>query len=147
MDYYRATEKYLYNYKSLKANIENMKAQIKEMDYNSLQGAGFEYIEDTGYKKSTVENTVIRIDKKRNDLKNRIKELECKLERIDRSIEVLNEIEREIVKGWYFEGRQWWQIAHKVKYSERHCRRIKANAVNKISVGLFGLKVVEEMMS
>jgi len=146
MNYYKATEKYLYNYKSLKANIENMKVQIKEIDYNPLQGAGFEYMEDTGYKKSTVENTVIRIDKKRNDLKNRIKELECKLERIDRSIEALNDVERYIVVEWYFEGRQWWQIAHKVKYSERHCRRIKNNAVNKISVGLFGLEAMEECM-
>ena len=146
MNYYKATEKYLYNYKSLKANIENMKVQIKEIDYNPLQGAGFEYMEDTGYKKSTVENTVIRIDKKRNDLKNRIKELECKLERIDRSIEALNDVERYIVVERYFEGRQWWQIAHEIKYSERHCRRIRTNAVNKVSVGLFGLEAMEKCM-
>ncbi len=138
MNYYKATEKYLYNYKSLKANIENMKTQIKELDYSSVKGANYDYIDNGGYKKSAVESTVLYIDKKRSNLERKIIELKSKLERIDKSIEALNEVEQFIIKERYFEGKQWWKIAYKLRYSERWCKELRSRAVEKISIGLWG---------
>lgn len=138
MNYYKATEKYLYNYKSFKANIVNMETQIEEIDYYSVKAVGYDYIDDIGYRGSTVENAIINIDKKRNDLENKIVELKSKLERIDKAIEALNEIEQQIISERYFEGRQWWQIAYKLRYSERWCKELRSRAVEKISIGLWG---------
>lgn len=145
MNYYRATEKYLYNYRALKANIENIKTQIGELDYNPIQSTSYDHISNGNRRKSTVENTVINLDERRSELNERKRKLRARIERIDRAIEALNGTEKHIIENWYFKGKQWWQIAHEVKYSERHCRRLKTNAVNKISVGLFGLPAMGEV--
>ena len=145
MNYYKATEKYLYNYRALKANIENIKTQIGELDYNSVKSASLGHISNGNRRKSTVESTVINLDERRSELNERKRKLRARIERIDRAIEALNGTEKYIIENWYFKGKQWWQIAHEVKYSERHCRRLKTNAVNKISVGLFGLPAMGEV--
>ena len=50
MNYYKVTEKYLYNYRSLKANIENIKTQMSELDYGSVKSASLDYRGNGGYK-------------------------------------------------------------------------------------------------
>ena len=144
MNYYRATEKYLYNYRALKANIENIKTQIGELDYNSVKSASLGHISNGNCRKSTVENAVINLDERKNELNEIKQRLKNKIERIDRAIGALNSIEKQIIEGKYFKGEQWWQIAHGVKYSERHCKRLRTNAIRKISVGLFGLVAMGE---
>lgn len=144
-NFYRATEKYLYNYKFFKVNIENMKLQIEELEGSYIKGMTFERAAGKGQKTSPVEAMVIKNEEKKAKLKKKIKEIRSRIRRIDKSIQALNDIERCIIKEWYFEGKQWWQIAHSVKYSERHCRRMKTNAVKKISVALFGMDPIKKM--
>jgi len=138
MNYYALTEKYLYNYIPLKISIENLSKEIEELDYNSVATISYEYIGSIGYRESNVENKVIKIEKKRDKLKDKILDLENKLERIDRAIEGLNEIERYIIEERYFKGKQWWVIAYKLKYSERWCKELRRRAIEKISIGLWG---------
>lgn len=145
MSYYRATEKYLYNYRALEASIENMKREIDEIEYIGVRATNYEQSDNGDPSSSTVENEVVWRENKIGALKKKIAILESKIERIDRAIDALNGIEKQIIEGKYFRGEQWWQIAHEVKYSERHCRRLKTNAVNKISVGLFGLPAMGEV--
>lgn len=138
MSYYKATEKYLYNYNFLKVYKDNMKKEIDNMDYNPIKSMDLEYKGSSGYKGSTVESKVISIDEKKRELKKDIENLETKLTRIDKAIEILNDKERHIITKRYFESKQWWEIGTELKYNERHCRRIRNEAIDKISVALFG---------
>lgn len=142
MNYYALTEKYLYNYTALNINIENMRDEIKEIDYNSVGAANFEYIGDAGYKGSNVENTVIKLEKKRSRLKRKILELENKLKRIDRSLEALDEVERKIIEQRYFDGKQWWIVAQDLRYSERWVKELRKRAIIKIAIGLWGENII-----
>ena len=140
VNYYKATEKFLYNYNSLKASIENMKQEIEEMEYFGITALDYkqEPVGKTYAFHSTTENEAIKITNKKEILGTRIKLLENKLERIDRAVEALNEIEQKIIKLRYYEGRQWWQIAYEMKYSEKWCKELRRRAVQKVAIGLFG---------
>lgn len=140
MNYYKATEKFLYNYNSLKASIENMKQEITEMDYRELSAINYnkEPTSKTYAFHSSTEEAAIYTADKKSLLEHRIKITEGKLERIDRAIEALNELEQRIIKLRYIEGKQWWQIAYEIRYSEKWGKELRRRAIGKIAVGLFG---------
>jgi hypothetical protein len=140
MNYYKATEKFLYNYNSLKASVENMKQEIEEMDYCEMSGIDYSR-EPTGKTyafRSPTEDAAIRAADKKALLNGKINVLGNKLERIDRAIEALNKTEKQIIIERYMEGKQWWQVAYNAQYNERWCKEIRRRAVEKIAIGLFG---------
>jgi DNA-directed RNA polymerase specialized sigma subunit len=140
LNYYKATEKFLYNYNSLKASIENMKQEIEEIEYLGMSAINYDH-EITGKTfvfHSITENEAIKVSEKKRILETRIKILENKLERIDRAVDALNDIEQKIIKLRYYEEWQWCQIAYEVRYSEKWCRELRRRAVRKVAIGLFG---------
>ena len=144
--YYKSVEKLLYNYNMLKINIEITDKQLEELKYeDGMTGVSYDG-EKTGktYKfHSQTEDTAIRNIEVEELLKKRKEKLESKLDMLDKLTEGLNEVERDIIRMYYIEGKQWWQIAYEVKYSERHCRRIRSEAICKLAVGLYGEEVIE----
>jgi DNA-directed RNA polymerase specialized sigma subunit len=146
LNYYKATEKFLYNYNSLKASIENMKQEIDEMDYREISAIDYEKepVSETYAFHSATEEAAIYAADKKSLLEQRIKTTEGKLERIDRAIEALNDTERQIITERYINGKQWWQVAYSVKFNERWCKEIRRRAVEKIAIGLFGEKAMHK---
>jgi len=146
VNYYKATEKFLYNYNSLKASIENMKQEIEELDYREISAVNYEK-EPTGKTyafHSITEEAGIRAAEKKKLLEERIKATQSKLERIDRAIKALNDTERQIITERYINGKQWWQVAYIVKFNERWCKELRRRAVQKVAIGLFGEKAMHE---
>lgn len=144
--YYKSVEKLLYNYNMLKINIEITDKQLEELKYeDGITGISYdgEKICKTYKFHSKTEDTAIRNIEVEELLKKRKEKLQSKLDILDKLTEGLNEVEREIIRMYYIEGKQWWQIAYEVKYSERHCRRIRAEAICKLAVGLYGEEVLE----
>ena len=144
--YYKSTESLLYNYNMLKVSIENMKLEIEETEKNDgITGIKYDGVQTSPTFKfsSQTEDTSIRNIETIDLLKNRIEITENKIERVDNAIEALNGAEKDVIIKRYLEGKQWWQIAYEVKYSERHCRRIRSEAICKLAVGLYGEEVIE----
>lgn len=144
--YYRNIERLLYNYNMLKINIEITDKQLKELkEEDRLTGINYEGVqisetykfhsqtEDAAEKNITAEELILK----------RKEKLENKLEVLDKLIEGLNSIEKTIIKMYYIQGKQWWQIAYEVRYSERHCRRMRSEAIGKLAVGLHGERAIE----
>ena len=144
--HYKSVEKLLYNYNMLKINIEILNHQLEELKKEEgMTGISYDG-EKTGktyrFHSQTEETAINNIELE--ELINKKKEkLQSKLDMLDRLTEGLNDIERDIIRMYYIEGKQWWQIAYEVKYSERHCRRIRAEAICKLAVGLYGEEVIE----
>lgn len=144
--YYREIERLLYNYNMLKINIEIADKQLEELrEEDGLTGINYEGVqisetykfhsqtEDAAEKNITAEELILK----------RKEKLENKLEVLDKLIEGLNSIEKTIIKMYYIQGKQWWQIAYEVRYSERHCRRMRSEAIGKLAVGLHGERAIE----
>lgn len=145
---YKETEYLLYSYKMFKISIENMKNEIEYIknEEDGLTAINYDGINTSPTNKfsSSTEDTALSVSEKICYLEHSIRRIESKLERIDRALEGLTEIERQVIKQRYIEGLQWWQVGYQVKYSERHCKRIRTGAIEKIAIGINGDKAIEK---
>lgn len=146
--HYKLTEKLLYNYNMLKASIKNMKQEINELENDVVGPSSISYeTEKTGktYKTNRpTEETAIKNITYIDLLEKRIEMTQSKIERIDRSIEALNEVEKQVVRLRYIDSIQWFQIAYKLKYTERWCKHLRTQAIKKIAVGIYGETAISE---
>lgn len=140
MDDYAKTKKLLSNFNMMKVYIENIEKEIeflkkedgmKGIDYNGVGGSSDSISNPTA-------DTAIRNIKEIEKLEEIIKENKLKLYKISNTMKKLEKIENIIINEKYINNKQWWQIAGIVKYSERHCKRIRNDAINKMAVGIFG---------
>jgi len=145
--YYKETEYLLYNYKMFEISIKNMEREIEHLKKED----GTTAIEYDGVKtsptykfSSMTEDTALSITERIDYLEHSIRRIRNKLESIDKAISGLTDVEQDIIKGRYINGHQWYVIAYKARYSERHCKRIRTNAIIKIAIGLYGDKVIEK---
>ena len=117
-----------------------MKQEMIDIDDISLSSIQYDKEKSSPTFKfnSETENTAINNIEKKDKLKNKIRETERRLERLERGIQALKGVEHSIISLRYIEGLGWREIAYKVNYSQRHCTRTKNNAIRKLSVALFG---------
>lgn len=130
---YKEIERRLYNYKKEKANLKNLRLMLENREIDSgLKAVGYgENISGGGISRPT-ENIVLNSIREQDYTRGRITKLENELAMIENAMEALTDEESTIVKGRYFEGLQWWQVAGKVGLAESHCRRIRRAAIEKI---------------
>lgn len=129
-------ESFLYNYKSIKLAIENLKMELEVMDETVI--SSIKYEETTGKTNkfnSNVENKLSR----KELLEQRIKHMETKINQIDKSLEILPDTEREVIKNFYIEGKCYFQFCNELRLSERTSQRIKNRALNKVIISLYGI--------
>ena len=141
MDKYAKVEKMLSNYKMMKIGIINMEQEIEYLKQDDgVKGIGFDSISTspTNQTSDIVANTVIARSEKIHYLERIIERNKKDIERLDRALDGLEGIEKTVVVERYINARQWWQVASVAKYSERHCKRIRTEAINKLAVGIFG---------
>lgn len=106
-------EKWLDNYKSIKAGIESLKEEY-EVSNNVVSGSDTELVL----------------------LDSRIKSMERKIEQIDRALTSLSKVEREVINYKCIEGMCYYEFTYLVYKSERQCKRIKKIALEKVAVAL-----------
>jgi len=127
------TEKWLYNYKSIKAGIESLKEEYEVLnDVGSGIDTSREATSKTYKFSSETENTAIKLAL----LDGRIRTMERKVEQIDRALAALNNIEREVIEYKCIEGMYYYEFTYKVCMGERQCMRIKKRALKKIAIAL-----------
>ncbi|MBZ4656496.1 MAG: putative sigma factor [Thermoanaerobacter sp.] len=139
--YYRETEYFLYNYKMFEISIENLKREIEYLE-NEDGVTGIDYSSEKispTYKFSSItEDTVLAVSEKIHYLQRCIERIQSKIDSINRALEGLTEIEREIIEKRYFEGKPWYVIAYEVSYNERWCKELRRRAISKIAIGIHG---------
>lgn len=141
MDKYSKVEKLLRNYNMLKINIQNLEQEIafikdditlKGVDYDSIS------VSPTNEIKSVVENEVLSRTEKIEYLEHIIKRHRKDIEKLERALEGLEDIEHTIVVEKYINAKQWWQVASIVRFNERWCRELRKRAIDKLVVGIYG---------
>lgn len=141
MNRYEEVEELLKNYNMMKIHIENVEDEI-EFVKNDITLNGIDYggisVSPTNVIKSVVENKSLSIMDKVEGLEKEIKLNKMLINKLDRSLNTLEEIEREIVINKYIKSLQWWQVSCKVGFGERYCRTIRTNAIKKMVAGVFG---------
>lgn len=128
---------WLKEYKAFKAGIKNFE-ELKSDLFE--EGAGIDYsrepVSPTYRFNSEVENKVVRVDKIR--IKRCIKTMQNVVHAIDKGLEGLNDIEREVIIGRCVEGKYYYEFCYKIHVSERSAKRIKKRALEKMAIVIFG---------
>jgi len=139
--YFKSTEALLYNYNSFKLSVLSMQEELDVVSDNDGVGAmSYDGIRTSKtYKISNIlgdmaiDNTLSE-----KELTRRINSTRKKILKIDRAVRQLTGIEKKIIEERYFRSQPWYCIAYEIKVSERHCKRLKNFALNKIAVSLYG---------
>lgn len=139
---YRQIEGFLYNYKIIKASIENNKLKLKnlEIEYESDDGLNAISYKDTNSKTNKItrvtENIALsNIEKKekvRRELERKISLETNKIKMIDNALDALPEVERTIIEMFYIENLEWYKVAGNVCYSEGWCKEKRKESINRI---------------
>ncbi|WFD09752.1 hypothetical protein [Tepidibacter hydrothermalis] len=145
---YKKVEWTLYNYKALNESIGDIQLEIEELkiDTDGVRGISYdtERISPTYNITSITEDAAIRKIETIEKLEKQIAKNKITIQKIDRALKSLDEVERKIVEGKYIERLQWWQIEELVKYSGRWCREKRDRSIGKISAKLFANHLNEE---
>ena len=119
MSLYKATEYYLYNYKSMKAEIKNIDLEIEQMEYVGCSGISYdEKTSPTNQFSSSVENEVVSREKRIVILNQSRRETLMKVNKIDNALETLEPRDLEIIKLRYFDNLNNRIIAIRLELTE-----------------------------
>ena len=133
MDNYQKVENLLYNYKMLEISILNMRQEIEYLNKeDGMSGLSYDGISTspTNQCKSATEGTALSNMEKIHFLEHSILRATKDIEKVERALEGLEDIERKILIEKYINSKQWWQVASVVCYSEVWCRKLATNNRN-----------------
>ena len=91
-----------------------------------------------------VEEEVIRTLSKTEELEKEIEEESSLITKIERAINNLSPIHKEVIDYKYIDCLSWDEIIDKTSYSERSLKYKRSEAVKSIAITLFGSKVFKE---
>lgn len=141
MNKYQKIEKDLRKYKGLKVFIINAKEQIKLLKQDIQGATGISYDEipaKTNNFHSVVETEVMNRDERVQTLEKKIMHAQELVNRVDRSLKVLNDFETEVLTLKYMDNQPWFIIAGEVGMSERQCKRKRTEAIKRLYAPFFG---------
>ena len=134
MSLYKATEYYLYNYKTMKAEVKNIDLEIEQMEYVGCSGISYEEKSaPTNSFTSSVENEVISREKRIVSLNHSKRDTVMKINKIDNALETLVPRNLEIIKLRYFDNLNNRAIGIKLELTEEWICTLKAIVINKLS--------------
>lgn len=154
-DYIAATKRYLHSYNMFKVSIVNMQDELslhqQELALNtSMPSVIAKYGDDPGGgtpELNKVEMAAwkrMQIEAECRSLDGDILRVKALLRRIDRAICQLTGEEQYLIKGHYFEDKEWMELGAKIYCTEKTARDKNTKAIRKIAVMLFGLKAEDQ---
>lgn len=140
-DMYSYVEGKLYNFKSMKVELNSYKIDLEYLnkDYEGCRGQSYSGIKSskTNSLYSSVENELIRKEKRKERLQSKIIEKERQIRKIENALALLDDEELQLVKLRYFSDRMkplsWLDIGQEMLYSDKKCRIMNKDIVNKLA--------------
>ena len=139
-DMYSYVEGKLYNYKSMKVELNSYKIYLEYLnkEYEGCRGKSYSGITSkTNSIYSSVENELIKREKRKEMLQLKIIEKERQIRKIENALELLDDEELQLVKLRYFSDRMkplsWLDIGQEMLYSDKKCRIMNKDIVNKLA--------------
>lgn len=129
------TLKRIRKYKELKADIKELELQIEEIEDEIIGITAMPSEERTGSTNkfsSTVENQVIQLEKKTNDIQLEINKKRREVERIENAISVLKDEEKEIIEIVHIRHKKYYVAEEKLRISYQRVKQIEQDAVKRM---------------
>lgn len=133
----RQIVEWLEEYEAIKAGIENLEELINDIAESNM-GINFQKESSGATNKfsSATEDAVIKLDK--YNIKHRLKIMKNIINIIDKGLSVLSDVEKEIIINRCMKGQYYYQFCYKICVGERTAKRMKKDALKKMSIVIFG---------
>lgn len=140
-DKYRKTEGVLYNYKKIKAEIDNLGLEIAEVESEYIGCGAITYEERTGSTNkfnSSVENEVLSKRKLIDRLAREQEKKQRLIKKVDNAINTLEGNELKIIQLKFFNEKKdskisWGEIGCIMNLDADYCRALKRQAIKDLS--------------
>ena len=140
-DMYSYVEGKLYNFKSMKVELNSYKIDLEYLnkDYEGCRGQSYSGITSskTNNLYSSVENELIRKEKRKERLQSKITEKERQIRKIENALALLDDEELQLVELRYFSDRikplSWLAIGKEMLTSGKRCRYLRDRVLFKLS--------------
>lgn len=138
-DLFSKAEGKLFSYNRTKVEIKCIEIDIEYLKKDIVGCRAISYTEKTGATNNIstpIEDEIKRKELEINKLERKKNDKEKLIKKIDEALNLLEEIEINIVRYRYFSSKRsapdWKYIAKKIGYSEKQCRNIRDDMINKI---------------
>ena len=139
-DIYSYVEGKLYNFNAMKVELNSYKIDLEYLnkEYEGCRGKSYSSITSkTNSIYSSVENELIRKEKRKERLQLKIIEKEREIRKIENALALLDDEELQLVKLRYFSNRMkplsWLAIGKEMLYSDKKCRVMNEDIINKLA--------------
>ena len=139
-DIYSYVEGKLYNFNAMKVELNSYKIDLEYLnkEYEGCRGKSYSNITSkTNSISSSVENELIKKEKRKEMLQLKITEKEREIRKIENALALLDDEELQLVKLRYFSDRMkplsWLAIGQEMLYSDKKCRIMNKDIVNKLA--------------
>lgn len=139
-DIYSYVEGKLYNFNAMKVELSSYKIDLEYLnkEYEGCRGKSYSGITSkTNSLYSSVENELIRKEKRKEMLELKITEKERQIRKIENALALLDDEELQLVKLRYFSDRMkplsWLAIGQEMLYSDKKCRVMNEDIINKLA--------------
>lgn len=139
-DIYSYVEGKLYNFNAMKVELNSYKIDLEYLnkEYEGCRGKSYSNITSkTNSISSSVENELIKKEKRKEMLQLKITEKERQIRKIENALALLDDEELQLVKLRYFSDRMkplsWLAIGQEMLYSDKKCRIMNKDIVNKLA--------------
>lgn len=112
-------------------DVLNYEYGLRGISYDGIGGGSGEPSDATG-------DQAARLVDERVAINMRITKYKNKIQHITDVLNLLTAREYKIIMMYYIEYKPWWKIAQEIGYSIRQAQRIKDDAIEKVSIGLYG---------
>ena len=139
-DIYSYVEGKLYNFNAMKVELNSYKIDLEYLnkEYEGCRGKSYSNITSkTNSISSSVENELIKKEKRKEMLQLKITEKERQIRKIENALALLDDEELQLVELRYFSDRMkplsWLAIGQEMLYSDKKCRIMNKDIVNKLA--------------
>ena len=139
-DIYSYVEGKLYNFNAMKVELNSYKIDLEYLnkEYEGCRGKSYSGITSkTNSIYSSVENELIRKEKRKEMLELKITEKERQIRKIENALALLDDEELQLVKLRYFSDRMkplsWLAIGKEMLTSGKRCRYLRDRVLFKLS--------------
>jgi DNA-directed RNA polymerase specialized sigma24 family protein len=129
-DNYQRTEDLIKGYNTKLTLLENKKIMLKSIRNGGARAVPTDEVRTSRTFKfySETEEQGITLAQLRNDIDDITREILI----IENALRVLTFKERQVIEMFYWLGFSWERISIRINYTERHCKRIRTNAIHKM---------------
>lgn len=142
----KVTEEILKEYKYIKLGLKTLREQLELIDEDiiSLPAVGCSERVQMSLSGSPTEDSALEIIEQKKMIEKKIEENEALIKAVDRGLNNLDLIHREVLEHIVINRDGWVYTCDKLKYGETQLREKKKEAVKSMAYALFGFSIEKE---